>query len=41
MDNELNKQAIKLLLFAPIFCLMNSYWILGNSQMFLNEFNPV
>ena len=36
-DNKLDRAALRLLRFAPIFGLLMSYWYLGNRQIFFNE----
>jgi hypothetical protein len=41
LDNELNYQALTLLIYAPIIFLMKSYWLLGNTQMFFDGVTPI
>lgn len=36
-DNLLNDRALSILMFAPLFMVMFSYWMIGNRQMFYNE----
>lgn len=40
-DDRLNKAAIQLLRWAPVFMLFFGYWCLGNKQIFNNTVNPV
>ena len=40
-DEKLNKRAIKVLKFAPVFMFLLGYWALGNRQIFFNESNHV
>ena len=37
-DNRLNHHALKGLLYAPVLMFANGYWVLGNRQMFFNEY---
>ena len=40
-DTAMNDRAINLLFYAPIFMMFNSYWLLGNQQMFFNQNKPI
>ena len=37
-DYRLNNHALNALLYAPLLMLANGYWVLGNRQMFFNEY---
>lgn len=39
MDNSLNNNAIKMVSYAPIFLLMNGYWLVDNKIMFSNQWD--
>merc|ERR1712086_16645 len=36
MDDTMTKNALRLLKLAPIILLFNSYWMIGNKQIFQN-----
>ena len=36
MDNSLNTNALKMVSFAPMFLLMNSFWMIDNKAIFNN-----
>lgn len=38
-DNRLNDRGLEALMYAPFFMLANAYWVLGNRQMFNNEYS--
>ena len=40
-NNDMNRASIQILYYAPLFMLINGYWLLGNRQMFFNEVSPV
>lgn len=40
-DNEFNIRVVRILKKAPYCLLLNAYWLLGNRQMFFNEFSKI
>ena len=40
-DDKLNKNALKVLLWAPLFMLCFGYWMISNPQILGNELNPI
>lgn len=41
MDDKLSKNALALAKWAPILLLFNGYWMLGNQQIFMNQWNYI
>lgn len=41
MDNSLNNNALNMLLFGPVFLLMNGFWIVDNKVIFNNEWSYI
>jgi len=41
MDDTMTKNALRLLKLAPIFMLLNGYWMVSNQQIFNNSWNYI
>lgn len=41
MGNDLNNNAISMLKFAPLFMLMNGFWMVDNQTIFNNQWNYI
>lgn len=39
MDNSLNNNAISMIKFAPLFLIMNGFWMVDNRTIFNNQWN--
>jgi hypothetical protein len=41
MGSLISKYVMKLLYFAPLMMILNAFWMVGNRQIFLNEFTLI
>ena len=39
MDNKLNNNALNMLRYAPMFLLMNGFWLVDNRTIFNNQWH--
>ena len=39
MDNKLNNNALNMLRYAPMFLLMNGFWLVDNRTIFNNKWH--
>ena len=41
MNDEIFQMFVKIAQYAPYFLIVNGFWMIGNTQIFVNEWTPV